>query len=54
MVQETKPYHRSDTYFLTATLDQFQVSELESFLCYGVGDTPTRWSIPRSHVLKFK
>jgi hypothetical protein len=49
-----QPYHKTDTDYLTTTLDQFHVTELGSFLCYGVGDKPTRWSIPRSHVLKFK
>jgi hypothetical protein len=46
--QKEQPYHKSDTNSLTATLDNFHVVELPSFLCYGVGDMPSRWHL-RDH-----
>lgn len=49
-----QPFHRSDDDNLTASLDNFQTTELQSFTCYGVGDKPSRWKIPRSRVLNFK
>lgn len=52
--QAKQPYHKSDEDRLVATLDNFQVGELETFLCYGVAGKPSQWRIPRSRSAIFK